>query len=134
MSHSWNSTLPVRRERPRRAPRTPEQGEGAAVLHPGPFRSQALRDLAAKCPKCMSCGKRNTGDVVAAHWRGLVYGAGTSQKTPDCLVAFVCQGCHDLIDQRAGSMPAEDRFHMWADAHCKSFVWLFDEGFLRVAA
>ena len=131
---AWNSTLPLKRDKPRRRHQETSKGLGASVLHPGPFRSPDLCSLARKAPKCFGCGKVNTGDVVAAHWRGLVYGAGTGLKSPDCLVAFVCRDCHDLIDQRAGCMPAEDRFRRWADAHCKSFVWLFDEGFVRVAA
>ena len=130
----WNSTLPARREKPRRKAQETPKGLGAASMHRGPFRSSELRFLAGKAPKCFCCGMANNGTVVAAHWRGLAYGAGTGLKSPDCLVAFVCGSCHDQIDQRTGRIPAEDRFRMWADAHCKTFVWLFNEGFLLVAA
>lgn len=131
MSHAWNSTLPVRRERPRRAPRTPEKGEGASVLHPGPFRSQALRDLAAKCPKCMSCGAGNKGDVVACHPNSLEYGKGMSQKAHDC-PAYLCGRCHDLLDGRTGHLTLEEKVAMFLRAAYKSWIWLMQSGHLQV--
>ena len=133
MSHAWNSTLPVRRERPRRAPQTPEKGEGASILHPGPFRSQALRDLAAKCPKCMSCGARNRGNVVACHSNSLEHGKGMGQKAHD-VPAYLCGDCHDLLDGRAGSLTREEKSAMFLEAAYASMAWLLQEGHLQVAA
>ena len=129
----WNSTLNVRRERPRRVRVEEPKGEGAAVLHPGPFRSQALRDLAAKCPKCMHCGTRNRGDVVACHSNSLEHGKGASQKAHD-VPAYLCGECHDLLDGRAGSLTRAEKSAMFLEAAYKSMVWLLQEGHLQVAA
>ena len=71
MNKAWNSTLTPRRSKPRRVRKDAPKGEGAAILHPGPFRSEKLRALAAKAPHCMLCGARNTGNVVACHSNSL---------------------------------------------------------------
>lgn len=133
MSHAWNSTLPVRRERPRRARQTPEKGEGAAILHPGPFRSQTLRDLASKCPKCMHCGARNRGNVVACHSNSLEHGKGMGQKAHD-VPAYLCGDCHDLLDGRTGNLARAEKSAMFLEAAYESMVWLLQEGHLKVAA
>ena len=132
MSHAWNSTLPVRRERPRRAPQTPEKGEGAAILHPGPFRSQALRDLAAKCPKCMWCGAPNHGQIVACHSNRLRDGKGMGLKAHD-VPAFLCSDCHRIVDED-GSRSIQEREQMFFEAAFHTWTWLLISGHLVVAA
>ena len=124
---AWNSTLPVRRERPRRAPRTLEKGEGAAILHPGPYRSQALRDLAAQVPHCMysGCKATNRGQVVLAHSNRLQDGKGMSLKAHD-VPCFVCGACHRLIDE-------EGREDIRLDATYNSVAWCLSEGHLVAA-
>jgi len=130
----WNSSLNVKRIKPRRtAPQTPQKGEGAAILHPGPFRSQTIRDLAAEAPHCMECGKRNAGDVVACHPNSLEYGKGMGQKAHDC-PAYLCGDCHNLLDGRAGELTADEKAVMFLRAAYRSWVWLMREGHLKVAA
>lgn len=129
----WNSTLNARRDRPRRKRVEPMAGEGASVLHPGPFRSQTLRDLAAKAPHCMHCGVRNRGDVVACHSNSQEHGKGLGLKAHD-VPAYLCRECHDLIDGRAGNLSGVEKVLMFLNAAYKSTVWLLQEGFLQVAA
>lgn len=131
---AWNSTLNTKRERPRRnAPQTPLAGEGAAILHHGPFRSQALRDLAAKVPQCMECGARNRGDVVGCHSNSLQHGKGMGLKAHD-VPAYLCGGCHDLLDGRTGDLNRSKKEALFFRAAYKSMVWLLQEGYLQVAA
>ena len=128
---AWNSTIPVRRERPRRVRQDEPKGEGAAVLHPGPFRSQTLRDLAAKAPHCFHCGARNRGDVVACHSNSLQHGKGMGQKAHD-VPAYLCGECHSLLDGRAGSLTRHEKDVMFLSAAFDSMVWLLQAGYLQV--
>ena len=76
-----------------------------------PFRSQQLRDFARDAPKCFHCDAINDGTVVGAHSNRLEDGKGLGIKSHD-LVAYVCKGCHDNIDGRAG------HFTPWRDTLC----------------
>ena len=129
----WNSTLPVRRERPRRSRTAPMAGKGAAVLHPGPFRSEALRQLAAKCPRCTSCGIWCLGRCMPCHSNELDHGKGMGLKSPD-IMAFMCSDCHDLVDGRTGNLSRSEKVLKFLDAVYKTFVWLFEEQHLQVVA
>jgi len=129
----WNSTLPTRRERPRRAASTPMAGEGAAVLHPGNFRSRSLLDLAADCPHCMHCDARNVGQVVGCHSNSLEDGKGMGLKAHD-LPAFLCGDCHDLLDGRTGNLTRFEKSIMFLRAAYRSMVWMLQSGKLTVAA
>ena len=129
----WNSTLPVRRERPRRVRISPMAGEGAAVLHPGNFRSETLRGLAKKCPRCTSCGVWCLGKAVPCHSNELAHDKGMGMKSHD-IVAFMCSDCHDLVDGRAGHLTPEEKVLKFLGAVYKTFVWLFQEQHLQVVA
>ena len=131
MNKAWNSTLNTRRPTPRRVRKDAPQGEGAAILHPGPFRSEELRALAAKAPHCMLCGARNTGDVVACHSNSLRDGKGMGQKAHD-VVAFLCPSCHDHIDGRVGHLTEFERHMRFLEGQYASTVWLLQSGHLRV--
>ena len=128
---SWNSTLPARRLKPRRTSDTPSPGEGAAILHPGPWRSEQIKKLAAKAPHCMRCEARNRGDVVGAHSNSLRDGKGMGLKAHD-LVAYLCPACHDLVDERAGGWAREDREREFLRAVYRTVLWLLQEGYLKV--
>lgn len=123
----WNSTLNIRRERPRRARDEEPKGEGAAILHPGPFRSQLFRDLAALVPHCMysGCKVANKGQIVLAHSNRLQDGKGMSLKAHD-VPCFVCGTCHHLIDE-------EGRDDIRLDATYNSVAWCLSEGHLVAA-
>lgn len=97
-----------------------------------PFRSQTLKDLASQVPHCMHCKTPNHGQVVGAHWRSLSNGCGMGLKPPD-LVAYLCNECHDLVDQRAGSLPKAERERIFFRAFWHSALWLFETGYVRVA-
>lgn len=129
----WNSTLNTKREKPRRKPQDAPKGEGASVLHPGPFRSSRLLSLASMAPHCMSCGVANTGQVVGCHSNSLQHGKGMGIKAHD-VPAYLCGGCHDLLDGRAGDLTPAEKTLMFLDASYKSTVWLCQAGYLQVAA
>ena len=129
----WNSTLPVRRERPRRVHITPMAGEGPAALHQAVFRCQELRSLASKAPRCFHCGALNTGQVVACHVNSLRLGKGMGQKAHD-VPAYLCRECHDLLDGRRGSLTRHEKLVMFLAAAYDSMVWLLQAGWIQVAA
>ena len=125
---AWNSTLRVRRERPRRVRNEEPKGEGASILHSGPFRSQTLRDLAAQVPHCMYSGCKVAnldGRVVLAHSNHLQDGKGMGIKAHD-VPCFVCGTCHRLIDE-------EGREDIRLDATYNSVAWCLSEGHLVAA-
>lgn len=95
------------------------------------FRSPKLLALAKVCPRCMCCGKANDGTVVAAHSNAQRHGKGTALKAHD-LPAYVCSACHDEIDGRAGHYGRPMREALWADAMFQSFLWLLQDGWLRL--
>lgn len=96
------------------------------------YRNRDLLDLARLAPCCMSCGKANEGDVVAAHANSQVYGKGAGLKAADWAVAYVCGDCHHAIDQ-SSKLDEESRAALWLRAHVKTQDWLFSEGHLVVA-
>lgn len=96
------------------------------------YRNPDLLALARLAPCCMSCGKRNEGDVVAAHANWHEYGKGAGLKANDWAVAFLCGPEHAEIDQGA-RMGLPERKALWLDAHRKTIAWLFEAGHLVVA-
>lgn len=93
------------------------------------YRNHELLDLARLAPHCMGCGKRNQGDVVAAHSNQSRDGKGTSIKASDAAVAFLCTiPCHTFVDQGKGT--AEERFELWERAHRATIRWLIESGHL----
>ena len=129
----WNSTLNAKREKPRRIAQDAPKGEGASILHQGPFRSSALLSLAAKAPRCMNCGTANRGQVVACHSNSLLHGKGMGTKAHD-IPAYLCGECHDLLDGRAGTLTSFEKSQMFYRAAFDSMVWLFQSDHLKVAA
>lgn len=97
-----------------------------------PYRNDRLLALANEAPWCMSCGEANMGQVVGAHWRAQKYGAGMGVKPHD-LVAYLCMGCHDQVDGRAGALANFDREAKWMDAFYRTMHWLLSEGHLVTA-
>ena len=65
------------------------------------FRSKKLM-RSAEGQSCVLCGV--VGLTVAAHANYVEYGKGKGIKCPDCLICFVCDLCHALIDGRAGNL------------------------------
>lgn len=97
-----------------------------------PFRSQALRDLAAKCPECMNCGAVNMGQVVGAHSNQQAHGKGLGHKAHD-LLAYLCDECHRTVDAQEGNpLPREERERIFLAACYRSTVWLLQAGHLVV--
>lgn len=90
-----------------------------------------LTRLARLVPCCMSCGRGNQGDVVAAHSNQLRDGKGRSIKAHDFRIAFMCGECHSDLDQGT-AMSREQRVAVWEDAHRATIGWLFTSGHLKV--
>ena len=49
-------------------------------------------------------------------------------KSPDCLVAWLCQGCHDLVDGRYSVLTLEEKRSMWNEAFKRTVVKWFEYG------
>lgn len=131
--HAWNSTLPLKREKPRRSPQETPKGGGATVLHRGPFRASDLLSLAALAPHCMNCGVVNVGQVVACHSNHLRHGKGMGQKAHD-LPAYLCGECHSLLDGRAGNLNRAEKDVLFLESAYKTILWLLQSNHLKVAA
>lgn len=89
-------------------------------------KGKKLLDAARHYP-CAHC-KRQDGTIVAAHCNELALGRGFAHKTPDYLVAFLCSGCHDQVDGRAGGLKIEEKRQMWNRAYVQTMAWLFRDG------
>lgn len=92
------------------------------------YRNKKILNLARDAP-CMLCGSSD-GTVVAAHSNKLSDGKGTSIKSHDYRIAYVCYHHHFMID--SGQLSKEEKSNMWEDAHRKTIGWLFDNGHLEV--
>jgi hypothetical protein len=94
------------------------------------FRSPKLLKAAQGMP-CMSCG--SVGTTVSAHCRMVALGSGTGIKVPDCLIAWLCQSCHDKIDGRTPcEWNANERRDRWFLAFARTIVELFKRGIVEV--
>ncbi len=93
------------------------------------FRSPKLLK-AAKDQPCVLCGARGT--TVACHLRSVEFGSGTGIKCPDCLTAWLCQPCHDWIDNRSGKATYEERGAAWERAFKRTVVQWFEQGIVEV--
>jgi hypothetical protein len=94
------------------------------------YYNKKLLDEARDRP-CVLCGRQD-GTTVAAHSNSLAHGRGFAYKTPSFMVAYVCQGCHDEIDGRAGKLTKEEKRSMWMDAWVKTVAIWFNEGIVKV--
>lgn len=95
------------------------------------FRHPDLLALAARAPRCMSCGAPADGTIVPAHANHIWKGMGL--KAPDWAWAAMDYTCHKQLDQGA-SLDREDRRAMWLEAFYKTLDWLWTSGLIRVAA
>ncbi len=95
-------------------------------------RGQKLLDAAQHYP-CAWCGRQNDGTVVAAHCNELALGRGFAHKTPDFMVAYLCNICHDVVDGRAGGLGKEERRAMWCRAYAQTMKWLFEDRRVEIA-
>lgn len=96
-----------------------------------PPKLQALLD-AARNYSCAHCN-RNDGTIVAAHCNELALGRGFAHKTPDYLVAYLCQVCHDAVDGRSQSLTLGEKRSMWNRAYVVTVSWWFRDGLIKVA-
>ena len=99
------------------------------------YRNERLLALAKECPRCMSCGDFNAGDVVAAHSNSQRMGKGIGLKAHD-IPAYLCGDCHAIVDGRMESIihNRESRERMWADAVVQTWLWLMQEGMLEISS
>lgn len=93
------------------------------------YRSRKLLDAANGKP-CVLCG--HSGTTVACHIRSVALGSGTGCKAPDCLTAWLCQTCHDHVDDRNKSWTEAERKERWYFAFAKTMVQLFEQGIVVV--
>jgi len=93
------------------------------------YRNKKLLDSARDRP-CVLCGIGD-GTTVAAHSNALEHGRGIGLKTPDFMVAYVCQRCHDQIDGRSGQLTKVEKRTMWMDAWVRTVPIWFNEGIVK---
>lgn len=89
--------------------------------------------LAAKDYPCANCNRH--GYTVAAHSNELALGRGFGHKTPDYMVAYLCNipgGCHDVVDGRSGGLSIEEKRSIWRRAYCVTVSWWFRDGLVTV--
>jgi hypothetical protein len=100
---------------------------------PKSYRNQALLSLAQKIPHCVHCGVKNFGQVTACHSNSQRHGKGMGLKAHD-VPAYLCCSCHDLVDGRSEAMllTRADRDTLFLDCVYKTFLWLLQEGHLKV--
>jgi hypothetical protein len=93
------------------------------------YRNPKLLQAAKYAPHCMvqRCKAENYGQIVAAHSNYVRHGKGKGIKAHD-VPAYVCNGCHDVIDGRVTIMSKEEREQMFLDAVYFSIVWLLQSG------
>lgn len=99
------------------------------------FRSSAMLRM-SKGETCVRCGLA-LPTVVGAHYTGCrrhAYGGGLGIKVHDCLIADLCQGCHEYMDRLS-----RDKAGRWG--HSEEFLHYialtiakrFEKGQFRVA-
>lgn len=89
-------------------------------------RIKKLRDLANGMP-CMCCGIQD-GTVVAAHQNE---GKGISLKTPDWMIAYLCNKCHYELDNGA-NLTKEERRNLWNAAYAKTSDFWWRNGIVKI--
>ena len=99
----------------------------------GPYRNQALLDLAQLAPYCMNpaCRTQQHGQVVACHSNHLRHGKGRGIKAHD-LPAFLCDHCHDLLDGRAGNLTPSEKDALFFEAFYETWAWIALNGYLAM--
>lgn len=60
---------------------------------------------------CQNCGLED-GSTVNAHCDDLEF-KGIGMKSDDALTAWLCSGCHDLVDGRQGKLSKESKRGIW---------------------
>lgn len=90
------------------------------------YRNRKLLSSANGAP-CQYCDKHD-GTIVAAHSNQLRDGKGVGHKSHDYRIAYLCMGCHDLVDGRSGKLTKEEKYAIWEDAHRKTISYLFEKG------
>ena len=93
------------------------------------FRSPKLLK-AARDQACVLCG--SVGSTVAAHCNLTEHGKGVGIKCPDSLTAWLCSGCHALIDGRWGYLSKDEKREQWYRAFARTVVQLFEQGIVVV--
>lgn len=86
--------------------------------------AKLLRD--ARDQACSLCGIQD-GTVVNAHCNDLEF-RGFGIRAPDCLTAWCCRECHDLIDGRAGHLKKAEKRALWVRAFQRTVIKRFELG------
>lgn len=92
------------------------------------YRSAKLKKAANGQP-CVLC--RSVGTTVAAHSNSLEHGRGMGHKAPDYYVAYLCQGCHDRVDGRAGGLTKVEKRELWITAFIRTVAVWFEQGIVK---
>lgn len=94
------------------------------------YRNKVILQAAKDAPICFLCHGANDGTVVAAHSNQIRDGKGTGHKAADYRIAYLCHGCHTLLDNDKALTKA-NRIFNWEVAHRESIGWLFESGRIK---
>lgn len=92
------------------------------------YRSQKLLQSVREM-ECQLCGK--FGHTVPAHANWQQYGKGMGLKAHDWAIAAVCDGCHNLIDGRAGTLTDSEKHNLWNRAWLLTLHSWFVRGIIK---
>lgn len=93
-----------------------------------PYRNENLRRAVASLP-CQNCGLE--GSTQASHSNQLSDGRGIGHKTPDSMLAALCNRCHYAIDY-GKDLTREEKREMWDKAYKKTMRALIERELLVV--
>lgn len=94
-------------------------------------RTQKLLSAAKNYP-CANCNANN-GTIVGAHCNELALGRGFAHKTPDYMVAYLCNDCHDAVDGRSQGLSRDEKRAIWNRAYVVTVSWWFRDKLVEIA-
>lgn len=92
------------------------------------YRNPALLKVAARAPRCFNPWCQfgpyyEQGSIVGCHSNRQRHGKGLNLKAHD-LTAFMCHGCHDRLDGRAGDWSEDFQDRVFLEAFFATTLWL----------
>lgn len=99
------------------------------------YRNRALLDLAHQMPCTLNIDGVCQGGLESepAHSNQQIHGKGMSIKAHDVFFAAACRACHHELDHGT-KFNKEEKREIWRHAFDKTYLLLWEMGFIKVAA
>lgn len=100
------------------------------------YRNRSLLDLAHDMPCCYEEQHDCNAHLgcVPMHSDSHIFGRGGWHKSHDFAFASGCPNAHAILTAKVGDeMKREIKFYAWLRAYVKTWIWLWENGKLRVA-